>query len=185
MNKGKLKLPIKTYLLYLIMVAVLITGASFARYTTSVNGGDSISVAKPILSWDLSDGTPNPVTLNLGAIKPGDNQTYGLKVTNQNDGKTSDVAIDFSIVITITDNLPLAVTLKEDKESGKTFTQDTDKKITTPIQYPYTFNVGSAQEIKFELKVDWAIADIADGSPNYAKKTDTITIKVVWSQKTS
>lgn len=179
MNKGKLKLPIKTYLLYLIMVAVLVTGTSFARYTVSVDGGDSIGVAKPILSWDLSGGTLNPETLNLGAMMPGDNKSYQLAVTNTDDDKTSDVSIDFYVVITTTNEIPLTITLKENTEGGKTFVQDgTTKKVTTDS---YTFNVGSGQIIEFVLKVDW---NSDDNSPDNQGKTDTITIEVVWSQKT-
>ncbi|MDD3946935.1 MAG: hypothetical protein PHI19_03760 [Clostridia bacterium] len=174
--KNKLKLPIKTYLFYLILVAVLITGTSFSRYIVSTGGQDTIGVAKHVFQVDITkDG--GAITLNCDNIKPGDSHNYAISVSND-DGSISDIAIEYYIVITTTNNLPLDLTLTEDATGGSVYTPDSQTIKTKEYELDYV----STDSLRFILNVYW---DPVNNSAIHQGLSDTITITVHWSQKTS
>lgn len=48
-GKGKLKglhLPLRAYIMYLLLICFALTGVTFSKYVTSTYGGDSARVAK-------------------------------------------------------------------------------------------------------------------------------------------
>ena len=106
---------------------------------------------------------------------PGDKKGYDFCVTNTQGERISDVAFMFEVVLTRTTELPIAITLKEDWEDGKTFSYEDDKIITDF----YSFNQGVEQTKKFIAYFDW---DALDNSRAYQGNSDTITITVNWEQ---
>ena len=178
--KNKLKLPIKTYLFYLILVAVLITGTSFSRYIVSTGGQDTISVAsvaKHVFQVDITkDG--GAITLNFDNIKPGDSHNYAISVSND-DGSISDIAIEYYIVITPPNNLPLKLTLTQ---GATVYTPPAPPVSQTIKTNEYKLDYGSTDSLRFILNVYW---DPGNNSATNQGLSDTITITVHWSQKTS
>lgn len=89
---------IKNLILSLLMLVTLILGTTFAKYTSSTNGGVSLSVAKPIARIE---GEENLQISNYYQ-KP-----YYFQICNYNEnGDISEVAMKYFITITSTQKNP-------------------------------------------------------------------------------
>lgn len=102
--------------LAVLLAAVLLTfhavGGAMARYTTAGAGNDGARVAlfghNETITFDNWSST----------LKPGSSGSVKLNVSNNRNGKVSEVAQSYSIQIVTSGNLPLSYTLKD--ASGKT-----------------------------------------------------------------
>lgn len=175
-TKRKLKLPIKTYLLILVLTASMVTGMSFAKFSTTVSGSDSISLAKYAIELELLDDT-TPINLALNEMKPGDTQQYTIKVTNDKDGVRSDLALDFYLEIITDATLPLDIQLQENWENGNTFSPDAEThKIVSDL---YNLEISAIDPLEFILTIAWPSNENDD---IYHSLTNTITINLYWEQ---
>lgn len=171
--KKKLKLPIKTYLFYLILVALLVTGASYSRYTVTINGYDSISVEKNEFTVTGDEGETLVFDSDYSAvivfdesnIEPG--QTIELPVTVAHNGAYLN---DFNIEISISRDgfMPLTFTLVEDWTEAEITPED--DAILTSV---YTLD-REALSYAFTLVVNWdsMLGESGEG----ASVTVTITV---------
>ncbi len=96
------KLPVSALIAYLLIAVVLTSGVTLSRYATSISGSDGARVAE----FDVASNGIQEATIQLGDMKPGDVKTYSFTVTN-----SSEVAVQWSITLTSTENLPLTYEL--------------------------------------------------------------------------
>lgn len=176
-NTRKLKLPIKSYLMYFIALTLMVTGVTFSRYITVATNGDSAKVARPVFTVDLTNQAGTYSYLldgELEDIKPGDQQIYTFLVTNSDGVKISEVALRYKAVVDMTGTLPLTVTLEEN------WTDDNDLIFAEGVETGYyNIGAGTVQEFTFLIRIVW---DAEDNDPSYAGLSNDILITVNWEQ---
>ncbi len=172
----KRKIPIKTCLLILILVAYAVTGISLANYLTVVSGDGSIRAARYVIEMNVYDNSV-PVTLEMSEMKPGDTAQYDIVVSNYKDSQRTEVALYFRIEITTDTVLPFDLELEENWINGITYgLDDQTKKIVSGI---YSMSVASSSDLNFILTIDWPAGR---NDEIYQSLTDTLTVRVVWEQ---
>lgn len=113
MKKSNNRTPYVFYtamvLLCLVLVSAYMTGGMFARYTTSVTGGDSARVAK----YDVSISALSKTDFSLNSFDQGALSSSCTFTVTSN----SEVAVKYSLIITFPEALPtwLTVTVDDDK----------------------------------------------------------------------
>lgn len=102
------KLPVATYLVYLLIATFLFTGVSFSKYATTASGSDEARVAAFDFEFVLT-GSGNQSEVVAVDTYPGMNKTYTVKVTDK-----SEVAMKYKVTAeNLTDNTPLTATLMD------------------------------------------------------------------------
>ena len=105
----KKRLPFSVYLAYLLVCTFLVSGASFAKLTTTSGGNDTARAAAFAVSGSVStqEGTLDLNGENLAS-------EYAFTVTNQSNGKVSEVALDYTIRVKLKNEaqLPNGVSMK-------------------------------------------------------------------------
>lgn len=106
------RLPWPVLLAYLLVCTLLLTGVSFARYTSGTGGTDTARVAAGCVEVHPSDST----TVELTRPKNDGVETadFSFSVSNGN----SEVAIRYDIIVTLDKPLPDGVTLALDGNTG-------------------------------------------------------------------
>lgn len=107
------------YLLYLCIASTLIFGVTYARYIQEIQGQGTVSTAAVAMDSQLD------LTQKLQGMYPGETRTVELAVTNQKGSIVSEIAQEYSITISTTDNLPLTYSLAP-KDTGGTGTYATN-----------------------------------------------------------
>lgn len=106
-NKGKrFRLPLSAIVSYLLVVTLLLSGVSLARYTASATGSDSARVARFSVSATASADQPSTLTLDSAEGTSGE---YAFEVMND-----SETAVQYTVVV---GNLPpdVCVTMGDQK----------------------------------------------------------------------
>lgn len=100
-KKKASKIPLHIYLGYLIILTLVFTTASFAKFATSGDSMDSAKVASFSVSAAVGDNSSQSVGFNDAASSFTTSQTvtYDINVTNSEDKKISEVAVGYSIII--------------------------------------------------------------------------------------
>jgi len=172
------KVNLIQYLILLILITVLVSGISLARFIISQAGSDSANVTPNIISLNLEKNS-EIITVSLEDMIPGDIKAYDLIVTNSDGSNTSLVSFKFYIEITITSNLPLEISLEENWVDGLTFEFDElEEKIQSNSYNVYS---GTLKELYFIFHIVW---DEEINSPSYESLSDDINIQVFWEQIT-
>jgi hypothetical protein len=167
------------YLVYLIIVTLVVTGVSFSKYGTIVDGTDTARVAKPVLEYvptsatfrgqalsSLSEG------LSFTDVKPGDELIYTFDIRNyEGEGLNkvrNEVLLKYNIVVSVQpeNELPLSTTL------GPTLPD-----ITYPSAGSGWTILGLGEDIthSYTLRILW---NAAETGSVYANKTQTIRITI-------
>lgn len=187
-DSKRVKIPIKTYLVYLILVTFLVTGVTFSRFITTVTGGDSATVARPIIEFTLTDETileGEKSVFNLAPIsmKPGDEIHYTVIVDNEDvTKKITEVALSYTISV--------GINYKDNPHENSTYPIDAqiylsdDPFTRTLANKPYTFGVQTAQQKEFILVLLWDDENVYDYD-DYAGDIYTVTITLSWEQRVS
>ena len=79
------KIPLRVWLLYLLLLSTLLTGVSYASYRSESSGGSTTRVA--LFANDVS------VDLTITDFAPGETREIPITVTNYDDDKTCEVDI--------------------------------------------------------------------------------------------
>lgn len=115
------------YLLCLGIACTFVGGVTYARYISEVSGSATAVVAAVAMNvTGNGEGSSSELDLTkeLGGMRPGDNKTLVFAVTNQMGGAVSEVALEYSITIHTTGNLPLIYDIKkstvEKSDAGET-----------------------------------------------------------------
>jgi len=109
------------YLIYLIVTALVVTAVSFSRYSTTVEGGAQVTVARPVLTYTPRSLTYNgsPVAdisggINLSNVMPGDILVYEFDIKNYQDTNENQILLKYLITVVFdpaVTTLPLSYTL--------------------------------------------------------------------------
>ncbi|MCM1284915.1 MAG: hypothetical protein NC213_00225 [Acetobacter sp.] len=95
-NKEKrFKISISAIVIYLLVVTLLLSGVSLARYTASATGSDSASMARFSVSATAGAGQPGVIELDSAEGTSGE---YAFEVLND-----SEMAVQYTVVV---GNLP-------------------------------------------------------------------------------
>jgi len=183
------------YLLYLGLVTSLILSVTLARYVSTAGGTGTAAVAA--LAGGLEGAVEAaPIELPLEGLLPGgEPRTLRFQVVNYTGDRLSEVALDYSITLETTNNLPLTFTLsgQADKPEGQgdlaaipaggailgpdaVQTQGPKAGTKTQTLSGGAFDLtGEKQEHTYTLTVNWPEGD-KDG--NYSQEIDLVTVKV-------
>ena len=149
-NQKHLTLRIATVLLCLTLATSYALSGSLARFIRSDSSDERTATVALF-------GHSEEFSLSELQIKPGDEGENALVVpitiTNQSDGKISEVAQSYTIEIKTTDNLPLEYTLTEHDEP-----LDRDSSVTDSYFYQskdWAFEAGTADTNEYKLIVEW------------------------------
>ena len=85
-GKGKLKglhLPLRAYIMYLLLICFALTGVTFSKYVTSTCGGDSARVAKIGSVTVTENGEPYNSDVIWRVARSRYNQKRGHKLFGQ------------------------------------------------------------------------------------------------------
>lgn len=98
-KKQAAKIPLHVYLGYLLIITLVFTAASFAKFAVSDGVADSAQVASFSVSA-LADGSQS-VSFDDAGEKFGTskNVNYEIRVSNADNGKVSAVAVGYKIII--------------------------------------------------------------------------------------
>lgn len=172
-ERTKIKIPIKTYLVCLVILTFFVTSVSLSRYIMRVEGGDSARVAKYIVEINMQKDFES-VELQLDDIMPGESHDYEFAVANNDGANRSEVAFSFYIELTTTALLPLEITISEGVNVYEY--NHSEEKIITDIYY---IGTSSNQTVEFLITFAW---DAEENDAIYQGLTDTISINVFWEQ---
>lgn len=180
-DKKRVKIPIKTYLIYLVLVTFLVTGVTFSRFIATVTGGDSATVAKPVIDLSLKEGENYVYTLNPVSMKPGDEIRYTVRVANGDSMSTiTEVALSYTISAQVeytvnpqsNENPPITAAIYV---SDDPFTE-------TLAAGPHNFGIGPIQDDHlYILILSWD--SMKNDYLDYVGDKYTVTITVDWQQK--
>lgn len=162
-RKGKYsrrkKLPVATYLVYLLIATFLFTGVSFSKYATTASGSDEARVAAFDFEFVLTGSGAESKVVAVDTY-PGFDESYTIQVTDK-----SEVAMKYKVTAeNLTDNTPLtaAITLDGEAYDSATF---------------FTTSEHGTREL--ELTLSW---DGNNNAASYAGEVDAIRITVTAEQ---
>lgn len=161
------------YLVYLIIVTLVVTGVSFSKYGTIVDGIDTARVAKPVLEYVPVSATYRGVPigsisggLSFTDVKPGDELVYTFQIRNYDGANLNEVLLKYNIVVgvePVEERLPLTRTLTPAS--------------TYPSAEPNWTILGMGEQIthSYTLTILW---NAAQTGSEYSNKTQTIRITI-------
>ena len=162
-RKGKYcrrkKLPVATYLVYLLIATFLFTGVSFSKYATTASGSDEARVAAFDFLFDVTGPGTQDRVLAVDTY-PGFAGEYTIKVTD-----ASEVAVKYKVTAeNLTGNTPVtaAITLDGEAYDSATF---------------FTTSEHGTREL--ELTLSW---DGNNNAASYAGEVDAVRITVIAEQ---
>ena len=101
----KRRMPPMRWIVFLLLLTMLATGVSFAKYVTTVTGTGTVSVARPVVEF-LSN---NAVTIE--GMQPGDIRDFAFSVTNRGQ---NEVTMKYALSVVTPNGWPIsAVILRE------------------------------------------------------------------------
>lgn len=153
---GKLRLPLFSYVSYLLVASFLLTGVTFSGYITTIRGGDDSRVAH----FGISESGVSEAMIEA-TIVPGETVTKDLTIQNK-----SEVAIDYTVEITnVTKNLPISFSVND--------VETVDGKFSDVLQPNEPTKL-------YVLQIVW---DENDSSPYYSGMIDQLKVSVRAEQR--
>lgn len=171
------------YLLYLTIACTLVVSATYARYSSDTRGQAAATVAAVALDV-TSSASRLDLTAHLQKMHPGETRKIEFSVTNQKDGRISQVSQDYSIAVNTTGNLPLTYQLAPLSQNPEgTFVQQNGITADHTITWPGGMLPGSGSGIThtYTLTVSWP-SDQTD--ERYASEIDLVTL-IIDSEQTA
>jgi len=163
------------YLLYLTIACMLVVSVTYARYSSDVHGHATATVAAVALDV-TSAASQLDLTAHLQKMHPGETRQIEFSVTNQKDGRISQVSQNYSIAVNTTGNLPLTYELAPISQNpeGTCVQQNA---ITTDLTITWPGGLlpvsGSSITHTYTLTVSWP-SDQTD--ERYASEIDLVTL---------
>lgn len=173
MNKTSAKkreFPIYILLIYLLVCAVMTSGVTLAKYTTSSGDvSDSARVASYV--FEITDGAgDNAFGVLTDMCKPGDVAYYPILINNfsQENGVTTtvcEVAQTYTVEITLGGSLPIRADLYEGEvNDGNVNSSPVLSSVTTQnnsMTCSSSWNMMAAVEVshRYTLVVSWPLSD--------------------------
>ena len=160
------------HLLCLSMICTAVFGVSYARYTSSVNGSATTTVAAVAM-----DGKITSTSVDVKDIKPGDTKTVEFAVVNFSDGKTSEVAQDYTVTVKTAGNLPFTFTITKSGTENPAGRFAEELKDTDGVWEATGGLLPAATKTthSYTLTITWPAGQTAS---NYTDEIDTVTLIV-------
>lgn len=163
-------------MLFLVLMTFRQLGGTYARYTSSASGSDGARVALFGQSETI-ELFHNSSTM----FYPGVSATSNIIVTNQSDGKVSEVAQQYSIEIETAGTLPFQFTLKQGENTIGTFnesSQENDENSGKSHVFStdgMKFEAGVGESTSYTLETLWPAGE---NDPALAGIPDYITVNI-------
>lgn len=94
------RLPLR-YIILLLLLTLSVSAVSLSRYSTTVAGSGSVSVARPVVEF------AEPMSKSIVGMKPGDIETYDFVVTNTDvHDKSNQVTMEYTLIVVTPDEWP-------------------------------------------------------------------------------
>ena len=162
MKKFKFKkLPLRVYLLYLVVASLIFTGVTFSSYVSTATGGDVVQVA--LFAADTS------VNIPVTDMKPGDSfditiQFQNYEVGENGEKRICEVSQTFSATAeTMTKRIPLELEWLQDPQSD--------------FHVNEAFKDGTIEK-SFTLRVSWPVENGEYPDSSFADEMEVIRISV-------
>ena len=162
--------PLHVCLAYLLVCTMLATGLSFSRYAVADSDSDAAQVAAGALRVSGTSSARFDLDCNQSESP---SQSYTFTVRNRDGGKTSQVAIEYDIVVGLSQALPDGVTMGLDNSSGS---KSSNGKTYTFSGGTFAARTSSTQSQTLTITAD---ADEVTGSSPYQLE---LTISVLAEQ---
>lgn len=105
--------PLPVWLAYLLVCTLLLTGVSFARYITTANGSDTARVAAGLVTVSYEEST-TAIRMERPTNDGLEEKDFIFGVSNN----SSEVAIQYDVVVTLDTPLKTGVAMTLDGKSG-------------------------------------------------------------------
>lgn len=159
------------YLVYLIIVTLVVTGVSFSKYGTIVDGTDTARVAKPVLEYVPISAHFNEELLgsisgglSFSDVKPGDELIYVFEIRNyEGEGLNkviNEVLLNYNIVVSVE---PVSVVLP------------LQRTLTPEVEDWAFLGTGSQITHRYTLRIKW---DEAASGSQYSQQQQSIKITI-------
>lgn len=170
-KKGKKVLPVVYHLLYLVLLTSLVCAVTFAKYSTSIVGVDSVKVAKYNLTY--SDNSASAILSSLTPSSP----KNAIIITVSSD--QSEVSLEYDLNLSYTQNIPLEINVFSgaDNSGEKLLTINS----ATPSATTSRFSFAHSQTIthNYYVEIGW---QSGMSSSDYSGEIDVVKITANWSQ---
>ena len=167
------RLPLR-YIILLLLLTLSVSAVSLSRYSTTVAGSGSVSVARPVVVYTSSsnpwfgDGDP-------AAFKPGQTLERHFSVRNVDGTAHNEVSMQYEIIVSVAvpsvPVLPLTYSVKAWNETAQDW-----------LDYlgPVSMGFGANEEHLYKLVITW---DKKDNSATFMDLTQQIRIDITAVQK--
>lgn len=168
----KKHLPFPVYLSYCLIIALLLTSVTSARYLSSMSGSDNADVAKWIVDVE-SISEKVKFTMSRDSGDSIQTQNYGFNVNNYMDDTVSEVALQYDIVLILNKPLQDYVTMElvENDQTEYDYTLDDDNKT-------YIFKNINYFNANVKISHHYKIIFTGDFSQKLSSENYDITIQV-------
>ncbi len=161
------------YLIYIIVVSLVVTAVSFSRYSTTVEGGTQVTIAKPVLDYIPGSLSLNGIPLegsgegiSLTDVMPGDVLVYEFDIKNYTAEDDNQVLLKY-LITTIFDPDPTVLPLDYTLIADATYSSAGDG---------WTYmGFGSQITHGYTLTVSWDEGEI---DPGYMNQGQSIEIRI-------
>lgn len=155
-KKEKVRLPIFSYVGYLLVASFLLTGVTFSGYVTGTNGSDDARVAR----FEIYESGVSETTITADIV-PGQTVEKELLIQNK-----SEVSIDYTVeIVNVTENLPITFAVSGTPTVGGKFSD--------------TIDAGEPTKA-YKLQIVWSAEE---NSPEYVGMIDQLKVSVSATQK--
>ncbi len=168
-----MKKRVHIYLIYLALISFVVTGVSFSRYSSSVDGSDNAAAAKVVVEYLPISMTKNgvPMTvdeggLSVGDLKPGDVLIYHFNINNFNGLNSNQVLIKYSISVIFNPD-PVMIPLTYDVTPDGTYQ-------SAGANWTY-MGFGAQETHSYTLTISW---NENDNDPEYLSQQQDIQIQI-------
>jgi len=167
-----MKPQVRLYLIYMLLVAILLTGISLSRFSKVVSVGSYARVARAVFEYvpvaATLNGEPVPIEggIDISEAMPGDVLVYDFEVRNHDGTSTNQVLLKYLISIAF-DPDPSVLPLSYEIEPGGLY---------PPVGDGWVY-MGFDEEIThiYTLTVHW---DEGEVDPSHLNQHQEIQIKV-------
>ncbi len=172
----------KILVLILLGIAILGVGITYSMYHSMITSNIDVYIANFVVDAKMK----NHIDLDLSLLKPGDTIDYDFSVSNGSQDASSDVNINYSIIIRTMHFMPLDIVLYDDNDNeimtcDETFDRDENNELVCTSEtmvMPYRENVQDDYNLKISFPIQYS-------SYEYSSLIDYLNIEVISSQKTS
>lgn len=161
------------YLFCLSLICTTVFSVSYARYTASVNGNVTATVAAVAMAGKITS-----TSVDVKDMQPGDTKTVEFAVVNFFGDKTSEVAQEYTITVKTAGNLPFTFTLTPKAGAENLAGILTRERKDTSGVWKSTAGFLPAAERtthSYTLTISWPAGQTA---PDYMDEIDTVTLIV-------